>query len=83
MLVVMNRQLNDRAAYMRRDSHDIGAHVRIVGPGIEIVEAHDDQSQDNGGRDDRDADHSPGYRKGEIATTGRVNIRHLLLLKAG
>ena len=82
MLVVMNQQLNDRSADVGRDSDDIGTHVRVVGPGIQIVAPRDDQSEDYCAYDDRRADHAPGYHERQVGTIGCVRIRHGPLLKS-
>ena len=76
MLVVMNRQLNDRTADMRRDTDDVGAHIGVIGTRIHIVESRDEEPEENRADYDRGAEHPADYRRHEVVAMRCVHIRH-------
>ena len=83
VLVVVNRQFHDRTAHVRRDADDVGAHVGIVGPRVDVVEAEHGEAGDDCADNDCQAEDAAGQMQDRPALRGCFVVRHQRALKFG
>ena len=72
VLVVANRQFDDRTAHVRRDADDVGAHVGVVGARVDVVEAQHVETGHDRADDDCEADDAAGHMQNPRTPLGML-----------